>query len=365
VEQLAGAVETGAGALDAVRGALGDHTIPPAHAAPLLDLDRARRRLGEQATALRTFLVEDPSRCRWLELARERGDTPRAAICSAPVDVAAALAEVLWKPIPAAVATSATISVAGDFGFWRERHGLQQCDEAVFPSPFDHFRMALLGVPTDLVPPDDPRYDQLTARAVIDAIRASGGGAFVLCTSFRAVQLYATACRSALPVSIPVLAQGEASRPLLLDRFREHRNAVLVGADSFWEGVSVKGDGLRLVIVPRLPFRVPTEPLQQARHERIVDQGGDAFRALSLPQAVLRMRQGYGRLIRSTEDRGVVLLLDRRILDKSYGRIVLAALPPARRLVAPMHRILSEMSRFYAERPVVGPRVDPDEKEAL
>jgi ATP-dependent DNA helicase DinG len=188
----------------------------------------------------------------------------------------------------------------------------------------------------------------------MEAIHTAGGGAFVLCTSVRAVREYAEACRRGLPPHIPVLAQGDAARPILLDRFRELQDAVLVGTDSFWEGVSVKGDGLRLVVIPRLPFRVPTEPLQQARHERIAAQGGDPFKALTLPQAVLKLRQGYGRLIRSTTDRGVVLLLDRRVIDKSYGRVVLAALPPARRLSAPWARVREEMYRFYAERPPVG-----------
>jgi ATP-dependent DNA helicase DinG len=336
------------GHLDNIGGALGDHKLPEGQAQAWLDTQRARRRLTAYATACRTFLADTEGQCRWMQGGREG----EVALCAAPINVADLLRDVLWDAIPGVVATSATLSVGGDYSFLQRRVGLAQARTAVYPSPFDHFQQAVLGLPTDLPGPDHPDFLEQTARMIVDAVRGSGGGAFVLCTSFRAVDHYAAKLRAALGPGIPVLAQGEVARPVLLERFREHHNAVLVGTDSFWEGVSVKGDGLRLVILPRLPFRVPTEPLQQARHELIAAAGGDPFKAMTLPQAVLKLRQGYGRLIRSTTDRGVVLLLDRRIHDKSYGRVVLAALPPARRVVAPARRVMEELWRFFGTPPI-------------
>jgi ATP-dependent DNA helicase DinG len=150
-----------------------------------------------------------------------------------------------------------------------------------------------------------------------------------------------------MPAAV-VLAQGEAGRPLLLERFRADANAVLVGTDSFWEGVSVTGDALRLVVIPRLPFRVPDDPLFQARAERLVARGIDPFRALTLPDAVLKLRQGYGRLIRTRTDRGAVVLLDRRLHDRSYGRVVLASLPPARRVTGPWRTVRAALLELFA-----------------
>jgi ATP-dependent DNA helicase DinG len=364
VEHLAGVLDRLAGHLDAVRGALGDAKVPEAKAQPLLDLQRAIRRIQGHSGNLRAFLEDDRGRCRWLEAQRGRRGLGEVAVCHAPIDVAERLRSVLWEAVPGVVATSATLSVAGDFSFWRARAGIERpaptpiedaegappsdvADEAVFPSPFDHFQQALLALPQDLPLPDSPGWASASARAVVEAVRASRGGAFVLCTSFQAVDHYAAALREALPAGTPILAQGDQGRGALLDRFRELHDAVLVGTDSFWEGVSVKGDGLRLVILPKLPFRVPTDPLQQARHEKLAAEGKDPFRTFTLPQAAIKLRQGYGRLIRSTTDRGVVLLLDRRVHEKSYGRVLLAALPPARRLSAPMDRIVSAMRSFY------------------
>lgn len=355
IQHLVHQLDTVCGALDTIRAAVGDQKLPEAHAQPFLDLDRARKRLSGHATTLRNFAGdEDRAKCRWMEASRERDGSISAAVCSAPIEVAETLRRILWDQQRGVVGTSATISVSGDFRFWRERVGLPDSGELVLPSPFDHATQAMLGLPKDLPAPDEPGYLDATAGIAVDAVRASGGGAFVLCTSFNAVNHYAAHLRRWLPPSIPVLAQGEGSRPLLLERFREHHNAVLVGTDSFWEGVSVKGDGLRLVILPRLPFRVPTEPLQEARHERIKANGQDPFRTLTLPHAVLKLRQGYGRLIRSVSDRGVVLLLDRRVHDRWYGRVILATLPPARRVVGPWQRVLADVRAFYTP-----PAVDP------
>jgi ATP-dependent DNA helicase DinG len=345
---LAQNIEAGAAQLETALQPLDDHPLPEREAQSVLDVRRAIRRLTGHAATIRTFLeADDPDQCRWLETVRRRGKSPSAAVCAASIDVAPTLARLLWQVLPGTVATSATLSVDGDFTFWKHRVGLYKAEEMVVPSPFSYFDQCLLGLPRDLPPPGAPRYDHASADAVVASVLTSRGGAFVLCTSYRAVQLYATALRSTVPRTTLVLAQGDAPRGLLLERFRKHRNAVLVGTDSFWEGVSVKGDALRLVVIPRLPFRVPTDPLQLARYERIENRGGNAFRSLALPRAVLKMRQGFGRLVRSTSDRGAVVVLDSRILDKWYGRAFISALPNARRLVAPWPRIIDELRAFY------------------
>lgn len=338
-----------AGALDAAAALFDEIVLPEADAEPVLAIGRARRRLVGHAEVARLFREVDDAHCRWVEPSRERG-TSEAGLHVAPIDVAPLLGGMLWEPWPGTVATSATLAVNGSFDFFCRRVGLADAETAVFPSPFDHASQAMLGLPRDLPPPDDPGFLAATAAIVVDATRLSGGGAFVLCTSYAACEHYGAALRDALPPTWPVLVQGHGGRAALLARFRDDPRAVLVGTDSFWEGVSVKGDGLRLVVIPRLPFRVPTEPLRLARHERIERRGGDAFRAYSLPEATIKLKQGYGRLIRHRDDRGVVLLLDRRLHDRPYGATMLRALPPARRVVGPWRRVREEIEAFFAAR---------------
>jgi ATP-dependent DNA helicase DinG len=156
-----------------------------------------------------------------------------------------------------------------------------------------------------------------------------------------------------------MLKHGALGRDRLLQRFREHRNAVLFGTDSFWEGVSVAGEALRLVVIPRLPFRVPTEPVAQARTELAAARGQDPFRARALPEAVLRLRQGFGRLIRTATDRGAVMILDRRVIDRWYGRIFLASLPELPRVTGPTPAVMEALRRFYADKGGPVDKVDP------
>jgi ATP-dependent DNA helicase DinG len=270
-----------------------------------------------------------------------------AALNLAPIEVAEPLRRLLWDAVPGSVATSATLTVGGRFDHWLDRVGLQDPTTGIHPSPFDYKTQALLGLPRDLPEPNDPRYLDESARLMVDAIHASGGGAFVLCTSYAAVRFYTGVLRRSLPGHMPVLSQEGTGRLQLLSRFREARNAVLVGTDSFWEGVDVQGEALRLVIIPRLPFRMPSDPLLAARQERIAQRGGDPFRAFTLPEAIIKLRQGFGRLIRHRSDRGVVLLLDRRIASRRYGRVILYALPPARRAQGPARSVLSATEQFF------------------
>jgi ATP-dependent DNA helicase DinG len=345
---LASELESAAEALDQVLGAFDDAVLAPAHEEPLMVLKRAHRRLAGHAAFARGFL-EGQDDCRWVEPDRDRRGERSAAACRAPIEVGPVLRRLLWDELPGTALTSATLTVAGRFEHLARRVGAPEPrTEVVYDSPFDHASQAVLALPRDLPSPEDPGFLLESGRIVVDAIALSDGGAFVLCTSHAAVRAYAEALRSA-GASRPVLAQGEAGRPILLERFRENRRAVLVGTDSFWEGVSVKGEGLRLVIIPRLPFRVPSDPLQAARIDKLAAAGADPFRVYTLPEAVLKLRQGYGRLIRSQTDTGVVLLLDRRVHDKWYGQVVLRSLPPARRVTGP----------WQVVRTTVGERTNP------
>ncbi|MFT4621607.1 MAG: ATP-dependent DNA helicase DinG [Myxococcota bacterium] len=344
---LAREVEDAAGALQAVAQMFDDHRLPEDQTQPLLDVDRARGRLAGHAGLLRELLDGPDERVRWVERARSHKGDDTAAVAIAPVEVGPTLQRILWSTVPSAVGTSATLSVAGDFRWFRRRTGCPDADTEVFPSPFDHYRQAILGLPTDIPPPDSSGWLTAVCGVVVDAVRVSDGGAFVLCTSYAVVSRIAAALRHELP-GWPVLAQGEAGRAILMTRFRENPRSVLVGVDSFWEGVSVAGDQLRLVIIPRLPFRVPTDPIQSARTERLQARGIDPFRAVALPTATIKLKQGYGRLIRTRSDRGAVLLLDRRVLDRRYGAVMLGALPPARRVKGTWSRVRQELMSVFA-----------------
>ncbi|MCP4807468.1 MAG: helicase [Proteobacteria bacterium] len=332
--------------LSIIAARLDEVEIPVDQAQPVLDLARGIRRLKEKVSSTRSFRDGHGDRVRWIEQAPRRG---AVKLAQAPIHIAPVLQDLVWDRLEAVGATSATLAVGGRFDHWMERHGgPEETVRSVLPSPFDYREQALLLLPRDLPRPDERGWLDAVGAAAIRLIETTGGGAFVLCTSHAQVRTLGRAIDQALGARHPVLMQGRASRELLLRRFRESDGSILVGTDSFWEGVSVKGRALRLVIIPRLPFRVPTEPVAQARYERLVASGRDPFRAWSLPEAVIKLRQGFGRLVRSRADRGAVALLDRRIHDRWYGRVFLNALPPARRITGPMQRIVQELAGFDA-----------------
>lgn len=257
-------------------------------------------------------------------------------ITVAPVQVGHELARRLFPRIGPIVFTSATLSTAlangrRDFRFVRHRLGLPaHARELRVPSPFDVSTSAALYLPADLPEPSHPGFDNAAADRVRELIALTGGGAFVLCTSHRALRVFEAALRTAPGVHL--LVQGEAPKRVLLQRFREHGDAVLVATASFWEGVDVPGAALRLVVIDRIPFPVPTEPLHEARSRAIERQGGNSFAEYTLPTAAIALQQGFGRLLRREADRGIVAILDRRMTSKPYGRALLASLPDAKRV---------------------------------
>ena len=245
---------------------------------------------------------------------------------------------------PAAwVFTSATLSVGEDFAHFATRLGLEDAPTLRIPSPFDFNSQAMLYLPEGMPEPAQPGYVDAVIDASVPLLEASGGGAFLLFTSHRALAQGAARLRATWDGAVerPLLVQGEGPRERLLREFREHGDAVLLGTASFWEGVDVKGEALRLVIIEKLPFASPDDPLTKARIEHLQRSGGNAFRDYQLPEAVLALKQGVGRLFRSETDRGMIVICDPRLLGKVYGRVFRASLPEM-----PATRDRAEATRF-------------------
>jgi ATP-dependent DNA helicase DinG len=290
---------------------------------------------------------------RWIERTDSRGQ--QVALHAVPLDLAPILRETLFDRLKTVVLTSATLATGGDFSFLSKRTGLTIEPNPVtvgeiLPSPFDFVNQCLFGIPSDVPDPreDELGHDQATARIIEDMAAASDGGIFVLFTSHRQLRRLASALRAGLGERWPLLVQGEAPRDQLLRRFRESGRAILLGTDSFWEGVDVPGRALRVLIICKIPFKVPSEPLTAARLERLATEGEDGFWSYLLPQAALKLKQGFGRLIRNGQDVGVVLLLDRRAVVKRYGPSLLDSLPPAERVVGPWSEVRLRCEDFFA-----------------
>src|SRR5919107_5698789 len=259
----------------------------------------------------------------WLER-RHRGVFLRAS----PIDVAGLLQDKLFEEVPTVVLTSATLSSGGNFSFIRDRLGLDTADDLIASSSFDYKSQAILYLPSKMPDPRDREWTNAATDEVIRILNATEGRAFVLSTSLAGMQsLYDNVWAE---VDYPCLIQGSASKGQLLKQFRETPNAVLFATSSFWQGVDVRGEQLSCVIIDKLPFAVPTDPIVAARQRSIEDSGGSSFYEYSVPQAIIALKQGLGRLIRSTTDRGVLAILDPRLRTKGYGRTFLQSLPPCR-----------------------------------
>ena len=239
--------------------------------------------------------------------------------------------------------TSATLAVGDDFGHFTRELGVEQASARSWPSPFDFSSQALLYVPKGLpADPNDAAFTEAVVQAALPVLQASGGRAFLLFTTLRALRRAHEALRGRVPY--PLLVQGTGSRSELLARFRSLGNAILLGSQSFWEGIDVRGDALSVVVIDKLPFAPPDDPVLAARIEELRSRGGNPFQELQLPQAVLQLKQGAGRLIRGETDRGVLMLCDPRLFSKPYGRRIVRSLPPMK-----LTRELREVQAFFAE----------------
>jgi ATP-dependent DNA helicase DinG len=321
---------------------------------PLLNEMRSvARRLQSAGDGLKRAL--DPGKgsntVRWIEA---KGRDRAVSVSTVPLDLAPILREDLFKRATTTVITSATLATDGRFDFLSQRLGLDDPEleprTGIFPSPFKYQDQAILAVPSDVPPPNlNPSgHFNAVARVTMDLAESANGGMFVLFTSHKDVRAMAAELRArGADRRWPLLVHGEETRDQVLARFRDSGSAILLGTASFWEGVDVPGDALRALLIAKLPFRVPSEPITAAQCEAIEARGGDPFKEYMLPHAALRLKQGFGRLVRTAADRGVVVIADPRVVTKSYGRGLIEGLPPARRIIGRWGEIVSQVRDFY------------------
>jgi ATP-dependent DNA helicase DinG len=313
------------GSLQVVKGA------PP-------EMEAIQRRL-EQLRFDLDFIVlgEEETFVYWCER-RGRGIFLQAT----PIDASGILNDRLFSKVETVVLTSATLTSAGSFGFIKNRLGIDEASELNAESNYDYKRQALLYLPPKMPDPRDGAFAQAAGEEIIKILNASRGRAFVLCTSNAQMQTLRELVE--YKIEFPVMMQGEGSRSGILERFRTTPNAVLFATASFWQGVDVRGEALSCVIIDKLPFAVPSDPVVAARQRYIDNNGGNSFSDYSVPSAVITLKQGLGRLIRSATDRGVLSILDPRIVTKSYGQSFLRSLPPCRTT-----RKIEDVERFFSE----------------
>jgi ATP-dependent DNA helicase DinG len=289
-----------------------------------LEVENLLRRIRQIRFDLQFIVAGDDKHfVYWMER-RGRGLFLRAS----PIDVSSLLQDKLFERVETVVLTSATLASAGNFSFIRERLGLTEADDLIAPSSYDYESQAVLYLPQRMPDPRSAQFADAAAHEIINILNATEGRAFVLSTSFAGMN--ALYDRVAGEVDFPCFLQGTASKAGLLEKFRETPNAVLFATSSFWQGVDVRGAQLSCVIIDKLPFAVPSDPVVAARQRYIDDQGGSSFYEYSVPQAIISLKQGLGRLIRATTDKGVLAVLDPRLRTKAYGRLFLESLPPCR-----------------------------------
>ena len=307
-----------------LQGVLGGWTTPPT------ETERNAADTSQTASVDGKTERADPNeKVRWIEVFSHT-----VQLHETPLSVAPIFAKQRAGVPRAWIFTSATLSVRGDFTHYAAQMGLNAKRSMTLPSPFDYPTQGLLYVPRNLPQPSSPMFTDAVFDAALPAIEASGGGVFMLCTTLRAVDRISSKLRDVIDArgwDYPLLVQGDASRTELLDRFRSYGNAILVGSQSFWEGVDVRGDALSLVVIDKLPFAPPDDPVLSARLDALTKKGLSPFAVHQLPQAVITLKQGAGRLIRAETDRGVLMICDTRLVDKPYGRRIWQSLPPFKR----------------------------------
>jgi ATP-dependent DNA helicase DinG len=316
-----------------------------------LELDLACHRLSNAVAALRQFFMTcaDESVVHWLE----RDSKGETVLIQTPFDLSSSFQDHLFAPARSAILCSATLANGSNFNFCRSRFGLggpqlgHQVQEVIYPSPFAYDKNALFGVPVDIPPPDTREYVEMLPRYCADLIESSAGGTLVLFTSYASMQMAYEKTKELLRTSAySFFKQGDQSRRLTIDGFRAVNNAVLFATTSFWEGIDIPGPALRSVIIVKLPFDVPSDPIAEARVEALKKKGQNGFFMYSLPRACVRFKQAFGRLIRRKDDRGAVICLDTRLLTKPYGKVFLASLPPCPILKASTEDLMQSLKNF-------------------
>ncbi|KAF0221444.1 MAG: ATP-dependent DNA helicase [Geobacteraceae bacterium] len=323
----------------------------------LVDMKGIMGRVEGAVENLLFFIAADEGFCRWFEV-KKGGKGMSVRLCSSPLEVAESIKSVILDKFKTVIVTSATLAVGERFDYLEKRTGIgllerSRVTELLLASPFDYEHQAFVGIPADMPEPTSAGFEASLQECLLQGLGISQGRAFVLFTSYDLLgRVYSRLAERLEHLGLTPMRQGEINRHLLLSRFKKEKNAVLFGTDSFWEGVDVQGRALELVVITRLPFRVPTEPILAARAEHIAATGGDPFMEYTVPQAVIKFKQGFGRLIRSRDDRGAVLILDSRVLSKNYGRFFLNSLPDARVVQGRGSEVFEGMADFFSLLPL-------------
>lgn len=319
-----------------------------------LDIQSLAQKLDLAGSHLNLFFskILSSSKVRWMET-QQLKTILNVNLVDADLDVSQALIDYLFSKFPTIILCSATLTSSQKFDFFRERLGLnllpdRKITENIYGSPFNFRKQALLAVPLDIPPPGHENYNEIAFENIWKALIACKGQAFVLFTSYTMMQSCAEKLKTRLGEHrFPLFKQGDDNRQSLLTKFKATPRAVLFGTDSFWEGIDVAGEALRCVIIVKLPFKVPSEPLIQARTEAIIEKGGDPFRDYAVPHAIVKFKQGFGRLIRQQTDRGCIVCLDTRLVIKNYGRLFLNSLPDCEKVFANGSILWPKMEDFY------------------
>lgn len=337
--------------IKAITDILIDYEVESDIAKLIVEFKGVENKLDYYSDVISTFLsTEEDGFVRWVEGRMGRGGI-LSGLGLSPLDISSTLKERLYSKCDTVVMTSATMAVDKSFGFLKSGLGLedeQRVQELILPSPFNYEEQLLLTIPDDIPEPGNVGYSDAISDLITKAVKASNGNALILFTSYTLLEtIYKNIYGELEDDGILTLKQGAFPRGKLLDKFRIEDNSVLFATDSFWEGVDVPGDALKLVVITRLPFRVPTDPIIEARVEFMENQGLNSFTDYSVPVAVLKFKQGFGRLIRTKTDKGAVLVLDKRLISKFYGKFFLNSLPDCTRLVDNSQNIIRSLKYFF------------------
>lgn len=337
--------------IKAITDILIDYEVESDIAKLIVEFKGVENKLDYYSDVISTFLsTEEDGFVRWVEGRMGRGGI-LSGLGLSPLDISSTLKERLYSKCDTVVMTSATMAVDKSFGFLKSGLGLedeQRVQELILPSPFNYEEQLLLTIPDDIPEPGNVGYSDAISDLITKAVKASNGNALILFTSYTLLEtVYKNIYGELEDDGILTLKQGAFPRGKLLDKFRIEDNSVLFATDSFWEGVDVPGDALKLVVITRLPFRVPTDPIIEARVEFMENQGLNSFTDYSVPVAVLKFKQGFGRLIRTKTDKGAVLVLDKRLISKFYGKFFLNSLPDCTRLVDNSQNIIRSLKYFF------------------
>ena len=304
------------------------------------------------------ILKNDEKNVRWIEVQKRRVSKDIVRLRIAPLEIAESMKKLVFDNYKTMIMTSATLTIAAqagksEFSYLARQLGLHLLERskvltAKIAALFDYKKQAIIAIPLDIPNPNTPEFAPAITDAVYEAVKISGGRAFILFTSYGLLNKVHQALEPKFTkLGIVSLKQGQMNRHELLEQFKKDRTSVLFGTDSFWQGVDVEGDALENVIITKLPFRVPSEPIVEARVEAIERRGGNAFMEYSVPQAVIKLKQGFGRLIRKKTDRGSIFIFDKRIIEKFYGRIFLQSLPESNIVRGPLDDILEQVKSFF------------------